>query len=1098
MIITEYQIDRYRDGHPLKVLDLGNGLNVALVSDAIERGAMFHLLPYVLYGSDAARRPNGKVAHVLAAGTNLVARTDNGVFRIDRRQDARLPLSHDVTIQSPDGSVHDPAYLETLVDGIDPRTYDRVFTLGGRQLERDVRRSRGRMLTEMGKIAKYLKHRSRQTDGPGKPSKMALPGTPKGLDRHVVDLTSLIRKQLDLDAQAPGKIAANGNLPSKTRTKNELQKIDAALIEFQQKEKIIDRDLQDTQLAIRLSQLQMRLAEVQHHLSKVGEASGASNKKAPSVRGELQDIESKIRRCKQQLEEIADQRREALLAKQGDERFTQVKELLPRIEAVLLQEKFLVNEEQSIEQLASSIRDLESRAEAERHQAESRASDLSLQSSRAMHYLTEIDRFAAQLADAKTQFRQARRRYSNAKSATRVPTSSADDDAAEFDAAAVETDPQQIQETESLVRRLRERFHLDEELSGLSAERADLLAKVQRLYQSHLPPWRILMALGVPFMIGAGMTVAGLFGYPDTRWDLVGWGMLIALASALFKLSLDHRASDQLAASRRRLREITRHLHECERRKTELDGSLPNDPNSIKSQLRIAQRRLADLRSRSSGEVPTSTTRRRRTTTRRSSAEVDRLRRHASEARSRYRDIGSRWKTLLLDLGLPQTMSPSEARFAIEQRANEPQSISSLPDSALDFQLRQLRHDLERRRNGLNEMLSHSRELVHELGFSSSGAAIGEQMDILRESIQEYKEELENRREYDHTLKELKDQDSRLRKTGRDLSQQRRALIDATRGKEEEEKSRQRIFAEKTKLLETEREELVRQIEEMSFQEGNEVHAAALAELTLAELEARQSELRDQHSVARIEVVKLVELKGRCHERLRLVDDIPKMKKSKARWNDVLAKSLELADLFDTANEPHESRSDELVDNAPARSSSNYQYLDRASQYLRALADPRMTQIQLDDDDPGTEIRIEVRSGRGNWISASKLRPKQLTMLYTCLWMAQLEAFQDQGIHLPIVIDDPLSLVGQQRAQRLAEQLTEFAACGHQVLLVTSSPKHAQLFVDLDVPIADFSQPHQAVAALPKPDEWTVPDISGEPSSSRDNGFTPRPEHRYA
>lgn len=1082
MIITEFQIDRYRDGHPLKVLDLGNGLNVALASDAMERGAMFHLLPFVLYGGDADRYPKGKVADVLANGTNLVARTDNGVFQIDRRQDSSPPFGSDVTISSPDGSIHDPAYLETLVDGIDPRTFERVFTLGGRQLERNVRRSRNRMLTEMGKIAKYLKHRSPQPTDKSKSPTTSSPNSLNGLGSYVVDLTSLIREQIELDTQSNGKTSTNGSLPTKNRTQTELKKVDAALVEFQQKEQLIARDVLDTQLAIRLSQLQVRLANVQQELAKMGEAPANNSNQDPSNDREVKVIDAEIRRCKQQLEEVSEQRKEAQMAMRGDERFALVKKLHSRIEAVLLQEKLLVNEEQSIQQLASSIRDLESRLETERHQAESHASERSLESSRAMQYLTDIDRFATQLSEAKTQFRQARRRYKNSKPGSKASKSIAGDYVAQPIATVDETDREQIRAAESLVRQLRDRINVESDLNRLTLEHEELFAKVQRLNESNLPPWRVQMAMGIPFMIGAGMTIAGLLGYAQTRWNLVAWGMFIALGSALCKLSLDYRAGGQLAGTRRRLREITRDLQGAERKQNELDDALPDDPSPFKSRLRIAQGCLSDLQSQFSEPSPQRAKRRRRPTVGRSSAEADRLRRRALEARSRFREIGSRWKNLLLDLGLPQTMSPSEARFAIDQRANDHQAISTMPDAALDFQLRQLRHDLERRRNGLNEMLGHARQLVNELGYPANGAAIGEQMDILREAVQEYEEELQNRRKCERTLKELNDRGSQLRKTGRGLSQKRRALNSGARRKEQAEKSRQQVLAEKTRSFEYEREELVRQIDEISHHEGNEVHAAALAELTPTELNARLNELRGQQAAARIEVVKLVELKGRCHERLRLVDHVPKTKKSKARWKDVLAKSLELADLFDTAVGPSETGADELDDDVPILRSATYQYLDRATDHLRALADPQMTQIRLADE----EADVEVRTRKGEWQPADKLRPQQLTMLYTCLWLAQLAAFQDQGIHLPIVIDDPLSLVGQKRAGRLAEQLAEFAACGHQVLLVTSNPRHADVFAKLDVPIADFSQRHQSVTPLPESDRWQGTDVIPEPISSDD------------
>jgi len=109
---------------------------------------------------------------------------------------------------------------------------------------------------------------------------------------------------------------------------------------------------------------------------------------------------------------------------------------------------------------------------------------------------------------------------------------------------------------------------------------------------------------------------------------------------------------------------------------------------------------------------------------------------------------------------------------------------------------------------------------------------------------------------------------------------------------------------------------------------------------------------------------------------------------------------------------------------------------------------------------------------------------------------------------LPIIIDDPLSLVGQNRGQRLAEQLVEFAAGGHQILVVTSNPAHAQVFADLDVPIADFAHRQRGVTPVPDDDRWRtdhlpnaetlLPPPPMQPAQPHPSDYERRPEFRYA
>ena len=71
-IITEFQIDQFRGGNPLRILDLGNGLNVALRHSDDGRDQLLNIVPFTLYGkfrlSQANRdRSCGDGQHRLAA-----------------------------------------------------------------------------------------------------------------------------------------------------------------------------------------------------------------------------------------------------------------------------------------------------------------------------------------------------------------------------------------------------------------------------------------------------------------------------------------------------------------------------------------------------------------------------------------------------------------------------------------------------------------------------------------------------------------------------------------------------------------------------------------------------------------------------------------------------------------------------------------------------------------------------------------------------------------------------------------------------------------------------------------------------------------------
>lgn len=85
-----------------------------------------------------------------------------------------------------------------------------------------------------------------------------------------------------------------------------------------------------------------------------------------------------------------------------------------------------------------------------------------------------------------------------------------------------------------------------------------------------------------------------------------------------------------------------------------------------------------------------------------------------------------------------------------------------------------------------------------------------------------------------------------------------------------------------------------------------------------------------------------------------------------------------------------------------------------------------------------------------------RLRQHRLGQLYISLWLAGIQQYADRGVKLPVILDDVLSLA-PRNATNLARLLRDFAARGHQLLLITSNKKHADVFAGLDVPIADLA-----------------------------------------
>ena len=129
------------------------------------------------------------------------------------------------------------------------------------------------------------------------------------------------------------------------------------------------------------------------------------------------------------------------------------------------------------------------------------------------------------------------------------------------------------------------------------------------------------------------------------------------------------------------------------------------------------------------------------------------------------------------------------------------------------------------------------------------------------------------------------------------------------------------------------------------------------------------------------------------------------------------------------------------------------EYLVKASGFLRRLSGGFFRQMSW----RGNATQLGFTDRRGRRLDARELRPAHFANVYFSLWLTRLEQYADRGIRYPVVVDDPLRVTASNRKRRVARMLREFAAIGHQILLVTRDRQHAQVFGQLGVPIADLS-----------------------------------------
>ena len=812
----------------------------------------------------------------------------------------------------------------------------------------------------------------------------------------------------------------------------ELKKVEASLTDRRtSKTEHLESELDELRAALSLNRATKHLASIDHELA------GLENKRTQhdseaGIRNSLDRVVGKIDDCRLQLQQLKEeyndirrQTKELSGGRRGAKSISQ-------IEAMLLHEKSLIKEEEAVEQLKLQIQDVENKIEAERQTVSPAVTDFSRMSDTQMR--ARLDALAERLRDAERDLEVAEQVHMKAEFAP-APASSLNANAPRPEDAVL------LHEAEQQVLRLRERLGLDDQMGRLEAERSELLVQIRRLYRNQLLPFPIVMALGVPFMVGVAMVIYGLFMTGGvTNWQLVLLGMAISLFTALVKMSMDRGSSEMLDTTRRRIARVDHQIEQFAgaRGDTESAGALQHE-------LDVAERRLTELQAKF---VPV--TSQHGFPEHGGSPSLETAQLQLNNAQQRLHDMRRDWQDTLLQMGLPTTLTPSKAREAVaDQAILAARSAAGNQFDQLNTQLGQLQHELDRRQDWLNVLGSQARQLVKEMGFSSGSGSMPEQFDALRHAPARVARGFHHEKQLLRNLKRVRQKRDQLKENGRRSAEQHRRLVEELKLKRERGRAQDLLSNERAKLLQEQRERLEREIDEIRERYRLESHSTH-ADLSDDELEQRLQSQADKLEKLRAKLLKQSEQRGRI--RALLSSDAPQTTdNSTAVFLALQQRTEQLASqLKDTAKQA------ELAAQAQTKSLSHrYQpeYLQRAGDYLSDLSAGDFGRIELLETEPGLGL---VNQG-GQLIPLDHVDRQHYANLYFSLWLARLESFVDRGYQLPAVVEDPLLATKRARRPVVAELLHDFGMRGRQIILVTSKASSADLYGRLGAPVADLS-----------------------------------------
>ena len=1046
VIITEFQLDQFHGGTPLRVLDLGSGLNVALVRDEVGRQQLLRVAPWFLYGPGDFFPQLGEQANVAGTvpgvGGSMQLRTDHGVFQLDRTwsdSDSHLQLI------ASDGQAFGEEYLANILERLPARTYREVLTFDLARMGRIVQgRNRGK--TRLSRLATYLKHKSPQ------PTQTAVVDNRRDLESlnlQVGELAHLLAVNANLDANDEQEDLSRSD---RDKLKRELKKLDEEIADAQAKLRNLQSEIDQTQCAIAVTSIQERLDESARELddlrsSKKPEISTGSREAAERLEHKIAACRDEIKEYKSELEDLTRQGKEL-----GD--LNRFSKLVPQIDAILIQEKSLVKEESAIEQLSIKLQDLESKLDVER-MSMSTISPASLASGNAVidsHVASRVDSLSQRLRETERETKLAEERLARAETSSSLleqgmaqPTS----------LATHPEDAVSIHDAEQRVLRLRELLELDEQRHRLDAEQEDLQIQLRRLYANQLMPFRMTMALGVPFMIGVAMIIYGLLMSQPANWQLILLGFIAALATTMIKMSVDNQTDELMKVTRRRLSKVTYQLDEL----AAAHESLGTSGVSIARQLGDAETQLELLTERFAAREPVAVS----PNPILGSASLETARIQLNESRRRQAELNQQWRELMIELGLSPNLTPQHAKEALADRAmHAPAKDNSAERQALEFQIQHVRHDLERRGDWLSGMIGQATQLIKELNVPSAGATAGEQMDILRESLSDYKERNQTRRQLQRSIKRVKDKIRRTNEKGRQLTDQRKKIEEELELKKKQHQSEMQLRKDRIKQFERQRDRLEQEIQEVRSR--YRVSGELPLDLSEEDLLARLDELTENLERLMERMLRKSEKRGRCRAQLNSGNH-----RSQIAWDDLLRKADQIAQECKT----HDVTQTVVV--------GEYEYLKLASRFLSQLSSNQLVRLDVPQDN-----ELVVVDNRGNALDLSDVRTEHYANIYFSLWLARLEAYAEAGLRLPIVVEDPVQSTDDDSKLVVATLLRDFAAKGHQVFLVTSSPENAELYAQLDVPIADLSERMTEIVKVAEEYPNDVPSVSHAPRNDSD------------
>jgi len=1056
--ITALEIDGYGVWSGLRIERFADGVSVVYGPNEAGKSTLLQFIRSMLYGFSPERRRYFPPVHGGRPGGQIELAGPNGRFQIDRHDAAgeaggSLAGQDEVVITAADGTRQGEHTLRLLLANLDEAIFNNVFAVGLREIQ------------ELGTLG--------DTEAAD-----LLYGLSAGLDR-----VSLVDVMRELESSRNRILEAGGGpcqvlqlLADRQKLRQEIEEIESVgrhygrlaaersrldrdVMRLEEERNAAEQRVRVIELALELGERWARRAALDDELAALGPQPAMPADALPR----LDALGARLKKCQGRIERLDRQRAELRREAGGLEVNATLARQAARIEALVEQEPWLGAVESQVAATEKELAGLAAKLAAEHQrlglgqaaegESLARFSPRSLGRlhgpGRAMEKVSaQAQRAEREVAAAQETAAALARQLDAALAQTGTPRPAAvqpGETPAGYPAPAGGDLAAAIDHAGSVVAQLRRSMQLDERLEQMTRYQTELEEQSRHLLDRQLLPVWVLAGLGVVFVLGLVLLVAGVF-MPASMTGSLGWALaLVGLAgsggAAAGKVLLDRSSARQLDACQKQLHMLQLQLKQAQQDREVLQKQLSRGGGPIAARLTAAEQELTALEQLAPLEA-------RRGAARQEAAAASE---RAAAARQQYRAARHRWREALAAAGLPKGLTPRQVR-RIARQAEQFHEIES--------RMAQCRDELAGRRREMEMLAGRVTQLAGDCGLTTAGLQPVAQLRQLAEALGQQQAQIARREAIRRQLRQLRRRRARLDEAAGQLRRRRRQLFRDAGAEDEREFRRRAVELARVEVLRRDRDALDREITAaLGDRCSQESLRKELAGDAAAGLAARRQQAQTTLAAVQDDLHQRIESRGQLAEQMRVLAEDRKLAQRQLdlavlqerldrairRWQ-VLAVACRILETIRTTYE-HERQPEALRE---------------ASGYLDRLTGGRYRRVWT----PLGERSLRVEDAEGRPLAVEQLSRGTREQLFLSLRLALAGSYARRGAPLPLVLDDVLVNFDADRASAAAAVLRDFAQAGQQLLVFTCHEHIAGLFKSLRVPVNALPE---SAAANPPP-----------------------------